>query len=159
MSDTTETVEPAAEPNGDQQATVEEVDYKAKYEATLAHSREWERKAKANKDAAEKLQQLEDAQKSESQKMADKLAALERENAEFKQRDQLAQWTAEVAKDAPELAHLLRGSTREELEDHFNQLRSLTKKPTPKAVPSGDAPADRVKPSSAVEALRAMRKG
>ena len=53
--------EPAAsqpsEPNGDE-------DWKAKYEALLGHSRDWEKKAKANKEAAEKLAELEKANRS-----------------------------------------------------------------------------------------------
>ena len=40
-----------------------------------AEARKWEQRAKANTDAADKLQALEDAQKSEAQKQQDALAA------------------------------------------------------------------------------------
>lgn len=62
-SENTETPEPA------------EVDWKAK-------SREWERRAKENKSAADKLAELEEAQKSAEQKAADRLAEAERKAAE-----------------------------------------------------------------------------
>ena len=40
------------EPNGESQ----DIDYKAKYEEAIAHSREWEKRAKANKTAADELE-------------------------------------------------------------------------------------------------------
>lgn len=106
-----------------------------------------------------KLKEYEDRDKSDAQKSADRIAELEKENAAYKQRDQVQAWAKEVAKDSPELAPLLRGSSREELEEHFAQLSSLAKKPTPKAKPDGKSPEDRDKTLSAAEALRAMRKG
>jgi hypothetical protein len=51
-----------------------EVDWKAK-------AREWEKRAKANADAAKKLEELEESQKTEQQKLADRLAELEQEAA------------------------------------------------------------------------------
>lgn len=77
-----------AEENPNQGSTVEEktptnagkeTDYKSKYEAMKAHSREWEQKAKANLAAAKKLQEIEDAGKTELQKLTD---LLEKERAE-----------------------------------------------------------------------------
>jgi hypothetical protein len=49
-----------------------EIDWKAK-------AREWERRAKENKSAADKLAEIEEANKSEVQRAADKVAALEAE--------------------------------------------------------------------------------
>lgn len=43
-------------------------DWKAKYEAMREHMREWEKKAKANQEAADKLKQLEEDGKSEVEK-------------------------------------------------------------------------------------------
>lgn len=48
----------------------DEIDWKAK-------SREWERKAKANADAAKRLAEIEEAQKTEAEKAADRLAKAE----------------------------------------------------------------------------------
>jgi hypothetical protein len=60
---------PAAE---EPQPKVDEIDWKAK-------AREWEKRAKENKSAAEKLAEIEEANKSEVQKASDRLAAAERE--------------------------------------------------------------------------------
>lgn len=106
-----------------------------------------------------KLKEFEDRDKTDAQKHADRIAELERENAAFKQRDQVQAWARDVAKESPELAPMLRGSTREEIEEHFSQLSSLAKKPTPKAKPDGKSPDDRGKTLSAADALRALRNG
>lgn len=44
-----------------------------------AKSREWEKRAKANADAAKRLEAIEESQKTEAQKAADRLAAAESE--------------------------------------------------------------------------------
>ncbi|WJY73229.1 capsid assembly scaffolding protein Gp46 family protein [Corynebacterium auriscanis] len=68
-----------------------EVDYKAKYEAMKTHSRDWEAKAKANIAAAKKLKELEDAEKTELEKLGEKLAASEHTNSQLQARlDQLS---------------------------------------------------------------------
>lgn len=59
----------------------DEVDYKAKYEAMKNHSREWESRAKANLAAAKKLKELEDAEKTEVDKLNDRLAESEKDKA------------------------------------------------------------------------------
>lgn len=46
----------------------EETDWEAKYREAIGHSREWEKRAKDNKGAAEKLQKLEAASMSETEK-------------------------------------------------------------------------------------------
>lgn len=63
-------------------------DWKAKYEAMREHSREWEQRAKANKAAADELQEIKAAQMTEQEKLTAraeaaeaKLAALEAQNA------------------------------------------------------------------------------
>lgn len=94
-----------------------------------AEARKWEQRAKdnraqarANEEAARRLKELEDANKSEAEKTAERLAQLEKENQEFKQREQLATWTAEVAEATGVPANLLRGATKEELEAHAAEL-------------------------------------
>jgi hypothetical protein len=106
MSD--ETTEPTPAQGEAEQQTAEptapEVDWKAK-------AREWERRAKDNKSAADELAALKEAQKSEAQKLAERLADAEAKAhaAEMKAlRADIAQ-----AKGVP--ASLLAGSTEEEL--------------------------------------------
>ncbi|CAM3536443.1 hypothetical protein TSOC111612_01390 [Tsukamurella ocularis] len=58
------------EPQGaeQQKATDDKVDWKAKYEETLAHARKHEQRAKDNKTAADELAQIKAAQMSEQEK-------------------------------------------------------------------------------------------
>ena len=79
MSDTPETPEaPAPEAPAQEQQPKPEIDWKAK-------AREWETRAKANKAAADKLAEIEEASKTEAQKAADRLAAAEKEAADARQ--------------------------------------------------------------------------
>lgn len=88
-----------------------EVDWKAK-------AREWERRAKENKAAADKLAELEESQKTEQQKLAERLADAERKAAEA----ELKAARAEVAREKGVPAELLVGSTAEELVDYADRL-------------------------------------
>jgi predicted RNase H-like HicB family nuclease len=86
-----------------------------------AESRKWERQAKSNAEAATKLATLEESQKTEQQKLADRAAQAERRAAEA----ELKVLRAEVAsaKGIPTpLAQRLQGSTREELEADAEEL-------------------------------------
>lgn len=106
-----DTPPPAAPPG-------EEIDWKAM-------ARKWEGQAKENKAAADELAQLKDAQKSDAQKQADKLAALQAEIDGYKARDQIAEWAKEVSAAEGVPVDLLRGSTRDELEAHAKQLKPI----------------------------------
>lgn len=72
--DSTNTADAPAQdaPVVDDAQKVDDVDWKAK-------SREWESRAKANKGAAEKLAAIEEANKTEAQRSADRLAAAEKD--------------------------------------------------------------------------------
>ena len=84
-----------AEPHGEAQQT----DWESKYREAVSHSREWEKRAKDNKAAADELQQLNEANMSEQQK-AEK---------------QTAEWRAQVAEESGLPANLITGSTLEEM--------------------------------------------
>lgn len=75
MSDTPVTEESKIDAPAQEQPTEDtkttEIDWKAK-------AREWERRAKDNKAAADKLAEIEEANKSEAQKSADRLALAEK---------------------------------------------------------------------------------
>lgn len=84
-----------------------------------AEARKWEDRAKANAAAAKdgaaaqkRLAELEDANKTETQRQADRTAQLERENAELK----ATALRAEVAAEKGVPVTLLTGTTREEVE-------------------------------------------
>lgn len=98
-----------------------------------AEARKWEARAKENSTAAARLAEIEENAKTEDQKRADRMAALETELAGYKSREQVAAWAAEIVKNSKVPADALRGSTREELEQHFQQIKSLMpKEPEPK---------------------------
>lgn len=77
-----------------------------------AEARKWEARSKENAKAAERLAELEDANKTAEQKAAERLAAAEARAAELEAKATRAEVAAE--KGVP--AALLTGSTREELE-------------------------------------------
>lgn len=112
----------------------------------------------ALKEKATKFDDLEQSSKTELQKALDKAAGLESELTTFKQKEQTAVWAAEIVKDSDIPASVLRGSTREELEQHFEQLKALTPKPKRTPVPTGK-PAGEGGESRAVAALRQLGLG
>ncbi len=96
------------EPNGAQEPT----DWEAKYNELKKHSREWERKAKANKDDAEKLQQ----------QLADATARADALQAEKDRR----QWISEVSAETgvPEdLLEIVSAGDRDELASKADVLK------------------------------------
>lgn len=98
---------------------------------------EREAKAAAEKRAAEaeaRIKEFEDAQKSEAEKQAERIAQIERENAELKS----AKTRAEVAAAKGVPAVLLTGSTQEEFEASADALIAFkgTQEPQKLIVPS-----------------------
>lgn len=110
------------EPNGGE-------DWKAKYEELLGHSRDWEKKAKANKEAAEKLAELEQERKNDSEKIADLAGRLdEKERAEAR-----AALVAKVAKEKGVPADLIAGDDEESMSAWADRLKAaMTPKPAAK---------------------------
>lgn len=111
----------------------------AEAEKWKALSRKNEDQAKANAEKAKKLDELEEANKTEQEKLLARAEAAEKKLAERDAKDAAAATAAEVAQakglDASAAA-ALRGATREELEEHADELIAiLPKKP---AAPSAD---------------------
>lgn len=112
----------APEPDTDPQAAQPaDVDWKAK-------AREWEKRAKANADAAKKLAQLQDAGKTDQQRTAEELDAARAEASQAT----AALLRHEVAadKDIPaKLVRFLTGSTRDEIEESADALLAALPQP------------------------------
>ena len=97
-----------------------------------------------------RLKEIEDAQKSDEQKQAERLAELDAKVKEYETRDQIAAWKSEVVEAAKDLtpeqkamfSAALAGSTKEEIEAHAKTLLPLiAKKPGGPIVPgAGDTP-------------------
>ena len=100
----------------------EPVDWKAKYRDAIAHSREWEKRAKDNKAAAEELEKLKESRMSEAEKTAKRIKELETKNAAYESEKQQAAWKAEVSRKTGVPADLLRGNTLEDIQAHAEQL-------------------------------------
>lgn len=98
-----------------------------------AENAKYRTEAKANADAAKRLAELEDAKKSDEQRNAERIAALE---GELKA-ERIGRARAQVgaAKGLPaSLVSLLRGETIEEMEEHADELLSdLQDKYVPKS--------------------------
>lgn len=104
---------PATEPHGEESET----DWKAE-------ARKWEDRAKSNYEAAQRLAEIEEAQKSEEQKRAEALDAAERRAAEAERQLMVLEIAAEKGL-TPAQAKRLSGSTREELEADAAELLDL----------------------------------
>lgn len=97
-----------------------------------------------------RAKELEDAQKSEDEKRAERLAELEGKVKEYETREQVSAWKAEVVKKFDDLnadqqaalTKALAGSTKDEIEAHAEILKPLiAQKPTGPVVPTaGDTP-------------------
>lgn len=108
-----------AEPQTEATSTpAQETDWKAE-------ARKWEQRAKENSAAQKRLAELEEASKTELQKALERAEAAEKKVAGFETRDQVAAWAKDIVKDSPVPADALRGTTQEELQAHFEQLKAL----------------------------------
>lgn len=115
QSASTEQAEPSPsesdESTDDNASGESEVDYKAKYEAMKAHSRQWESKAKANLEAAKKLKEIEDEGKSEVDKLTERLAESEKDKAALKADLDRMTIAAKFGLSAEDAAMFLHGDT------------------------------------------------
>jgi len=113
------------------------------------------------KAKAAKLDEHEQASKSEVQKAIERAEAAEKRAAELEAKDQRAQWAAEIVEDSAVPASALRGSTRAELEEHFAVLKDLIKpqSQTRTSTPPGKPASGAGEKGRAAAALRELRKG
>lgn len=140
---------PAEEPARESEQKVEETDWKAE-------ARKWEQRAKENKTAAERLKELEDAKKSEQERITEQLEAAKAEGSKAQQ----ALVRLDVALEkAPEgmsiaqvrkLAKRLSGSTKEELEADADEL--FADFAPSKERDNGGRPKERLRPGAAPDA-------
>lgn len=107
---------------------VDSTDWKAKYEAMRAHSREWEKQAKANKGAADELEQLKAAQLTEQEKAVKRAERAEAELSQLKAQAERAEIVASIADDAnipSEVVAMLNGADADELKKQVARLMKL----------------------------------
>lgn len=130
MSDTEPTNDTPQPATGDLEKALAEA------EKWKALSRKNEEQAKANADKAKRFDEIEEANKTEQEKLLARAEAAEKKLAEREAQDAAKSLAAEVAEAKGVPATALRGSTREELEEHADQLLSMIPKKQP--APSAD---------------------
>lgn len=109
------------DPKDPDPSTDKDTDHEAEAKKWKALARKHEAQAKANADAAKKLKELEDADKSEAQKAADKAAEAEKRAQEAEMRALRLEVAAEKNL-TPAQAKRLAGTTKEELEADADEL-------------------------------------
>lgn len=102
----------------------------------LEASKKNEQRAKDNADKAKRFDEIEEANKTEQQKLIERAERAEKVIAERDAKEATAQLIADVAKEKGVPANALRGATREDLESHADELLALI--PVPPVAPSAD---------------------
>ena len=127
MADETKAQEAQAD-EARQDGAAEATDWKAKYEAMRAHSREWEKKARDNQGAADELEQLKAAQLTEQEKANKRAEKAEAELQRLKAKAERAETVASVADAAnvpAEFVGMLNGADAGELEKQVMRVLEL----------------------------------
>lgn len=101
-------------------------DLKAEVDRWKREKRKWEERAKSNSDAAKKLAEIEERDKTEQQKLSERMAEFEKRAAEAESK--VMRFEVATEKEVPKHLHrFLTGSTREELEEQADALLEALK--------------------------------
>lgn len=114
MADANTTDTNTPEPDGKApEETQKETDWEAKYRDAIAHSREWEKRAKENKAAADELAELKENSLTETEKLTRRAEKAEKALADYKAAEQANQWRQAAAEKHGVPASLLTASDEE----------------------------------------------
>lgn len=159
MPDSTEVTEPVETTTPELEATTP--DLTSELEKWKALARKNETRAKENAEAAQKLAEIENANKTEVEKLTERAAAAEARAAQV----ELASIRNEIALEkglTPSQAKRLVGSTRDELAADADDLLADLKVSKPSTAPSSDAqgkqgePVGQVKQITSRDQLKSM---
>lgn len=120
----------------------DDTDWKARFEAERAHSREWEKRAKANSSAAAELEKLKASSMSELDRAKADAEAARKKLAEFESARERDGWKADAAKATGVPAELLWGDDAEGVLAHAKAIAEYAKaagKPRAATVSNPDA--------------------
>ena len=112
--------------------TPQDIDWQAKYTEAIKHSREWEKRAKDNKNAAEELEKLKEASMTEQEKAAKHVKELEDKVASYEAAKQRAEWKTQVSAETGVPADVIEGDSLEAMQAHAKKINALLN-PKPKA--------------------------
>ena len=116
----------ADETTVEQEATTQEPDWKVKYEKMREHSRDWEKKARANQSAADELEKLKADSQTEQQKAMQRAEKAEAELQKLKDEAARARIVAEVSakQGVPaDLVAMLNGADEDELSEQIDRIK------------------------------------
>lgn len=100
-------------------------------------------------EKAKRFDEMEEANKSELQKLQERAEAAEEKAKELLQKQELAAWKTEIAKEHEVPVEVLRGSTKEELEEHAKALKEKFASPAaPEVRGDGNHPKANTKKST-----------
>lgn len=113
--------------NEGQEDNGSEVDWKAKYEEMKKHSRTWEQRAKDN---LEELEKLREGDKSESEKIRDRLTQVEQDYSELRSENLRLSIGAEFGLSKSDVDDFLHGS-EEDMRRQAKRLKDRMQKSNP----------------------------
>lgn len=117
-----------------QEGTTTETDWKAKYEAMREHSREWEKKARANQSAADELEKQRADSQTEQQRATERAERAEAELEKLKADAERARIVADVSSKhgiPADLVAMLNGADADELAEQVERIKkALLSAPT-----------------------------
>ena len=111
-----------------QETTTQEPDWKAKYEKMREHSREWEKKAKANQSAADELEKQRADSQTEQQRAMERAEKAEAELKKLRDEAERARVVAEVSSSQgvpADLVAMLNGSDVDELAEQIDRIKKV----------------------------------
>lgn len=111
-----------------QEATTQETDWKAKYESMREHSRDWEKKAKANQSAADELEKLRADSQTEQQRATARAEKAEAELQKLRDEAERARIVSEVSGKndvPPDLVAMLNGADADELTEQIGRIKKV----------------------------------
>lgn len=107
----------------------QEKDWKAEAEKLKAESRKWEARSKENfdqlealKEKADKWDELQEKGKTELERLQEQYAAAQAKVEAYEQAEQARAWAAEVAAETHVPASVLRGGSKEEMQEHAQAI-------------------------------------
>lgn len=154
--------EDQAQQSGDQGGSFTPPNSQAELDALIASATSKFADYAELKAKAEKFDAAEAANLSEVEKATKRAEEAEAKVQAFEAAAQRSTWAQEIVKDSSIPADVLRGNTKEELENHFKQLTALVEAkpggtaPRITSTPPGKRTGSDKAPSRAVEALRAL---
>lgn len=128
---TAETTSEAQESNDSPTVEPTVEDLQKEIETWKGHARTWEDRAKANKNAADQIKAIEDANKTELEKAQERVAALEAELNSSKESALRSSIIAEFSLDPEDAAVLLTASDEEGLRAQAERLAAKAAPKTP----------------------------